>query len=159
MYSMSEGCSVFDDLDISVILLSLPEETMIQPLYFKMEGGVPCLDLDYPEVTESCPYEAKLGGEEANTCGLQGFDDRLYCMFSMEPEDSGQDLNLELRFDNCPEPVHQSMVLIPDMIPEVVEKEEPPSSKCNKDLSRADCIKAGGKMSTGASAAPYCICP
>ena len=159
MYSMSGGCEVFEDLDISVILLSLPEETMVQTLYFKMEGGVPCLSLDSPDVSESCPYEAKLGSKVANSCGLQmEFTDRLYCMFDMELEDAGLALNLELRFNDCPELVYsQSMVTIPDVIPAVVEKEES-APLCSRDLKRADCIKAGGTMYSGA-AASYCVCP
>ena len=159
MYSMSGGCETFDDLDISVILLSLPEKTMILPLYFKMEGGVPCLDLDSPDVSESCPYEARLGGKIPNSCGLQaGFEDRLYCMFSMDPEDAGLGLDLELRFNDCPNLVYsQSMLTIPDVSPAVVEKEKP-SLKCHKDLKKADCEAAGGMMYTGA-AATYCVCP
>jgi RNA polymerase sigma-70 factor (ECF subfamily) len=160
MYSMSGGCEIFEDLDISVILLSLPEETMILPLYFKIEGGVPCLSLESPDVSEACPYEAKLGDKVANSCGLQGgFEDRLYCMFSMDPEDPGLGLDLELKFNDCPELVYsQSMVAIPEVIPAVVEKEES-GLKCSKDLNRANCIKAGGKMSTGATTGPICICP
>jgi RNA polymerase sigma-70 factor (ECF subfamily) len=157
MYSMSQGCEAFDDLDISVILLSLPEETMILPLYFKMEGGVPCLTLDSPDVSESCPYNAWLGGNEANSCGLQGFENRLYCMFNMTPELSGLGLDLELRFNDCPGPVFtQPMVSIPDVIP---APQEPSPKKCSIDLNQAECIEAGGKMSTGVTAAPYCICP
>jgi RNA polymerase sigma-70 factor (ECF subfamily) len=159
MFSKSQACDVFDDLDISVILLSLPEKTMILPLYFKMDGGVPCLSLESPDVSESCPYQAELGGKIANSCGLQGFEDRLYCMFNMDPEDSGLGLDLELRFNDCPDLVYyQSMVTIPDVSPAVVDKKES-GPKCSKDLNRADCIKAGGKMYSGAVAAPYCICP
>jgi hypothetical protein len=140
-----------------VILLSLPEETMILPLYFKMEGGVPCLDLESPDVSESCPYEAKLGGNLANSCGLQGFEDRLYCMFDMEPEHAGLALDLELRFNDCPGPIYfQRMVTIPDIVP--APKEDSPP-KCSKDLNPVNCQKAGGKMSTGATTASFCICP
>ena len=158
-YMASSRCGIFGEMEIPVILLSLPEETMVLPVYFKMEGGVPCLGVESPDVSEPCVFNAWLGGKEARSCELQGFEDRLYCMFDMELGDAGLALDLELRLNDCPDPVFiLSNVTIPEVIPAVVEKEES-EEKCHKDLNKADCIAAGGRMYSGAAAAPYCICP
>jgi hypothetical protein len=146
-------CDLFQDLEISVVLLSIPEETMVLPLYLKMAGGIPCLGVESPDVQEPCNYGATLGDLEAYSCGLQGFEDRLYCLFRVGPELSGQALDLELTLNGCLDPVFS---LAKVTIPEVRWNED---LVCREDLKQGECEAAGGTMSKGATAAAHCICP
>lgn len=151
-FSSLPRCVLFEELDISVIQLPLPEETMILPLYFKIDGGVPCLGVDSPDITEPCSYGAFLGNIEAYSCGLQGFEDRLYCLFPMTPDLPGLALDLELRLNDCPAPVFfLSKMTIPESRSEEVT--------CTADLEEDACTAAGGTMSSSRIATPYCICP
>lgn len=147
-----DRCQPFDQDQVSLVLLGLRPDTLHLPLYIKISGGVPGLSL---ESTESDPnqYRAFLGSYESYQCGLQGFEDRLYCMFELPESTAGQGLDLSVFRDSCPNPVYsQSMV----SIPEPIQSEIP---VCSKDLDPDDCAAVGGEMSSGHAAAPHCICP
>ncbi|MCD4803015.1 MAG: sigma-70 family RNA polymerase sigma factor [Anaerolineales bacterium] len=151
-FSSLPRCIIFEELDISVILLPLPEETMTLPIYLKIGGGVPCLGVESPDIPEPCEYSALLGNIEAYSCGLQGFDDRLYCMFTVAPDMPGSAADFFLYLNECEDPVFAQLNLT---IPELQPSEE----KCTADLDKEACEAAGGTMSTGATTALYCICP
>lgn len=92
-------------------------------------------------------YRALLGEFESYQCGLQGFDDRLYCMFNLPPEAPGMALDLKLFVGDCEDPAYsQPKVTIP-------------KPQCRAELDEKACKVAGGEMSSGGVEAPHCICP
>jgi hypothetical protein len=146
-------CNPFAEMELSVVFLKIRPDTMSLPMYFKSEdaifhGMVPEGDEELAE------YHAQIGDVESNTCGLQGFDDRLYCMLTITPDMAGTVQNVLLYKKGCDDPVQVlTRMTIPDFPPE----EESPT--CSQDLSKEACEAAGGKMSTGTTRAPYCVCP
>jgi len=76
-----------------------------------------------PENGQLTEYYAKLGDHKSNSCGLQGFEDRLYCMFNVTLEMAGSVADFSLYLGECVDPVFtQLFVSIPEM------------KTCNKDL-------------------------
>ncbi len=149
---LSDRCQLFDELETSLILLNIPAEIMILPLYFKVEGGIPGLGLVIPDDPEPWEYNALLGNVESNLCSLQGFDDRLYCMFTISPTMPGTAPDLYLFLNGCEEPVISlSGVTIPEPLP--AEQE------CRKDLTKTACEAAGGTYRELVSSPSYCDCP
>ncbi|MCK4489340.1 MAG: hypothetical protein KAU23_03720, partial [Anaerolineales bacterium] len=123
----STNCEPFENMDISVVLLSVPADTLVLPLYLKIPGGVPGM-----EGSELWDYRALLGEIESYKCGLQGFPDRLYCMFNLPPGVLGLALDLKLFIGNCEDPAYyQPKVTIP--LPQ-----------CHADLGETACEAAGG---------------
>jgi hypothetical protein len=140
-------CNPFYEMDLSLVLLKIRPDTMSLPLYMKTDGGVP--GLVPPDESGIWEYYALLGDIESNSCGLQGFDDRLYCMFTLSPDAPGQALDFYLYRKECEDPVFvQTNLTIPDL-PVI----------CTEDLDQEACKAAGGTMSTELTRAPYCICP
>lgn len=148
-------CDPFFDMELSLMVLPILPDIKVLPLYLKtINGVVPvpgCPPDDVcppPEDGRLTEYYAMLGDNKSNFCGLQGFEDRLYCMFTVTPDMPGSAAEFSLYLENCEDPVFtQLYVSIPEM------------KTCTKDLGEADCKAAGGKMSTGTTTAPYCICP
>jgi len=150
--SLSDRCLLFGELGTSLILLNIPTETMLLPLYFKIEGGIPGLVLDIPDDPGPWEYNALLGSIESFKCSLQGFNDRLYCMFTIPTTMPGTVQDLFLFLNGCDDPViSMSAVTIPEPLPA--------EQKCNKDLSETECKAAGGTYQKPASSAPFCDCP
>ena len=138
----SDNCLPFEDLEISVFLLNIPADTLVLPLYLKIPGGVP--GMEGPELWE---YRALLGDFESYQCGLQGFEDRLYCMFNLPPEAPGMALDLKLFVGDCEDPAYsQPKVTIP--IPQ-----------CHAELDEKSCKAAGGEMGVDGNKTPVCVCP
>ena len=152
--SSSQRCDPFEEMDLSLVLLSIRADTMTLPLYLKTEGNVP--GLVAPDDTEKWEYHARLGVIESNSCGLQGFDDRLYCMFTVPPNVPGLALDFFLYLNECEDPVFVQPKVT---IPELPSGEDDSYPTCTKDLSKEACEAAGGTMSTDLTTAPYCICP
>jgi len=154
----SENCPPFEDLDISVVLLNVPADTLVLPLYFKFLAGVPGQD-----EAEPWKFRATLGdpGEiESYKCDQQGFEDRLYCMFNLTPDAPGLALDLLLYKDDCEDPSYTlPKVTIPEIKGSTPDSIPDPKLQCSKDLNKDACEAAGGEMSTGGSEAPHCICP
>ena len=141
-------CEPFMDMELSLVVLPILPDIKVLPLYLKtLNGVVPVLSCP-PDDGQPAEFYAMLGDHKSNSCGLQGFEDRLYCMFSVTPEMAGSVADFSLYLVDCVDPVFtQQYVSIPEM------------NTCTKDLGEADCKAAGGKMSTGTTRAPYCICP
>jgi len=154
----SDNCPPFDDLEISVVLLNVPADTLVLPLYFKFFAGVPGQD-----EAEPWKFRATLGdpGEiESYKCDQQGFEDRLYCMFNLPPDVPGLALDLLLYKDDCEDPSYAlPKVTIPEPKGSIPDSIPDPKLQCSKDLNKDACEAAGGEMSTGGSEAPHCICP
>jgi hypothetical protein len=143
---------------------SLPADTRNQVMYIKVENGnIPGLD---PEDLNGEPpneFNAKLGKVASYQCGLQGFPDRLYCLFHIPEGMEGTSQLLELRLNNCPDPVYlQPNVFIPVPNPSSSNPTgptDPTGPVCTVDLISPDCEAAGGQMSTGTTTAKKCVCP
>lgn len=146
-------CDPFAGLEISVHLLNINRNTMSLPLYLRFPGAVPDLGGD-----GTMPYRGNLGGEESSLCNQQGFEDRLYCMFTLQPSTPGTLQNLEIFKEDCPEPVFTLPRLT---IPEVPNDDQPgnqPGTTCQADLGEKACADAGGIYISNVDK-PYCYCP
>jgi hypothetical protein len=146
-------CNPFAEMEISAVFLKIRRDTMSLPMYFKTaDGNFPDMMPEGEE--EAAEYYASIGIVDSGPCGPQGFDDRLYCTFIITPDMPGTVQNVLLHKKGCDGKVLElTKVTIPELPPEEV------SPVCKENLSKEACEAAGGKMSTGATRAPYCICP
>jgi len=147
------SCDLFEEMEVSLILLNLPADTRNLPMYIKVADGIiPGFDPEELNGEPHYEYSAKLGEITAYQCGLQGFPDRLYCMFNIPQGAEGTAQYFELRLKDCEDPIYvQANVLIP--VPKVTDL------ACSADLSEKDCKAAGGVMSGKDTPSPYCSCP
>jgi predicted outer membrane repeat protein len=147
-------CDPFAGMEISVITLSLNPETLVLPVYLRFKEAV-------PEIGEDgiVPYQGKLGTSESFQADQQGFPDRLYFMFNMSPASAGSVLNLEIQKEGCEDPVFSQPNLAIPELPAGIPDQSDGSPVCRKDLGPEKCKEVGGKMSSGVTTAPYCICP
>ena len=143
-------CNPFFDMELSLVVLNIREDIMVLPLYLKTEDGVIPELSPPPDDNQPAEFYAMLGDVQSNSCGLQeGFEDRLYCMFSVTPDMPGSVAEFQLFLGDCEDPVFT----LPNLsIPEL-------KIQCTIDLSEADCKAAGGEMSDGVTTAPRCVCP
>ena len=142
-------CDPFADMEISVKLLNINPDTMSLPVYLRFPGPVPDLGGD-----GTIPYWGTLGSQESYLCNQQGFEDRLYCMFTLQPSIPGTLQDLEIYKEDCPDPIFTLPRLT---IPEV-PKDDQPDSTCQADLGPKDCANAGGIYISNVDK-PYCYCP
>ncbi len=136
---------------VSLTMLSINPETLILPLYVRFPDTVPGLD-----VNDTLPYQAFLGSTEAHECNTQGFEDRLYCMFTLQSSVPGTVQSFQLFRDGCQDPVYTQPKLT---IPEVAQTgdKDQPSLTCRTDLDKDDCLAAGGVWPDSRN--PSCDCP
>jgi hypothetical protein len=140
-------CDPFAGLDMRVFTLSVNPETLVLPLYLRFQQEVPDIGED-----GVIPYWATLGNLESYLCNQQGFPDRLYCMFRLEPGDIGRTLDLAIFKEGCDNPVFTQPGLA---IPEIQQ-----SVACSKDLGEKACKEAGGTWEKDSRAGDYyCHCP
>jgi hypothetical protein len=145
------NCDPFTGLDISVRLLNINPNTMSLPIYLRFPGAVPDLGPD-----GSMPYWGTLGSLDSFLCNQQGFEDRLYCMFTLQPSTPGTLQELEIYKEDCPEPVFTLPRLT---IPEVPNDDQPgPGTTCQANLGEKACADAGGIYISNVDK-PYCYCP
>ncbi|NQS92042.1 MAG: hypothetical protein HQ574_06490, partial [Chloroflexi bacterium] len=142
-------CDPFAELEISVHMLNINPANLSLPVYLRFPGAVPGIGED-----GTMPYRGNLGGEESSLCNQQGFEDRLYCMFTLQPSTPGSLQNLEIFKEDCPEPVFTLPRLT---IPEV-PKDDQPDPTCQADLGPNACKNAGGAYITTVDK-PFCYCP
>jgi hypothetical protein len=135
-------CNPFADKNVSLVLLNLPPDTRILPFYLKVEGGV---EVDASE------FRAMLGEWEANQCGFQGFEDRIYCLVEIPKGEEGSAKQLKFWYGDCLETaLIQNNVQIPA-----------PRLVCAVNLGEKNCKAAGGSyQQVGRTGENYeCICP
>ncbi len=141
----SAACDPFAGLEISVHMLNINPGTMSLPVYLRFPGAVPGLGGD-----GTMPYRGTLGSLESSLCNQQGFEDRLYCMFTLEPSTPGTLQELEIHKEDCPDPVFtQPRLTIPDL---------PSNDTCQANLGQSACAEAGGAYITDLDD-PFCYCP
>jgi RNA polymerase sigma-70 factor (ECF subfamily) len=150
-------CGLFPDDSISVVLLNVREDSMTLPLYFEMEAGVPGLSLEVPEDDLAWEYRAALGEYQTSSCSLQGFDDRLYCLFTIEESILGTYQPVELFLPGCEGPVYSLAAV---SIPEFPEDPEPPEpAGCHAGLEAKMCVEQGGDYRKVNDTTYLCFCP
>jgi len=150
----TSDCDPFAGMEVSVMTLGLRGETMTLPVVLRADYEIPGLN---PEAMNGSPlyeYRAQLGDNESLKCGLQGFPDRLYCLFKIPSHAPGMALDFKLYLNECEDPVYlQPLLSIPE------PKAGDPGLTCTADLKTPECEEAGGKMSPGTTTAPICVCP
>jgi hypothetical protein len=143
-------CNPFEGMELSVVLLNIRPDTMTLPLYLKTE------DAKFPDqadVDGGNTWYATLGGVESFSTSSEGFENRKYFMFTIPPDMPGSEADLLVYWGGCKDQVLKQTVAIPEL------PQEDESPVCKESLSKEKCEAAGGKMSTGLTRAPYCICP
>jgi len=151
--SGSDRCQIFDNMNLSLILLPLPSETMVLPLYVDMNEKVPGLGITYPGDPDPWVYRAFLGSVESYRCGLQtGFEERLYCWLRIPPNLPGTSPEFSLYLDGCRLPIfYLSGIYIADP--------HQSGSACQNDLNYSECIAAGGSIKNKDTPQQTCDCP
>ncbi len=154
----SFDCDPFAGMEVSLLTLGLPGETMTLPVVLRADYEIPGLN---PEAMNGSPlyeYRAQLGDNESLKCGLQGFPDRLYCLFKIPSNVPGMALDFKLYLNECEDPVYlQPLLSIPE--PKAGDDPGDPGLVCTMDLKDPECSAAGGKMSEGTATVPICVCP
>ncbi len=146
-------CNPFLGKEIKIVLLSIPPETRNLPLYIKVpDGMIPGADEDGQNLNPEYEYRANLGDIASYKCGLQGFPDRLYCMFNIPEGKEATAQPFQLWLSDCPEPVYELPAV---QIPEI----EPEGPVCNADLNEKKCTAAGGTYYRLNDKTSTCICP
>jgi len=144
-------CNPFAEMEVSLVLLNLPGDTKKLPVYLKVNDGV----IPGMEGEHLNEFRAELGNIVSYQCGLQGFPDRLYCMFNIPGGEEGTAKYFKLWLNDCEDPVFvQANVLIPEPL-----AGDDPGPVCKEDLGPGDCEAAGGHMSEGVTTARRCVCP
>jgi len=146
----TDDCDPFAGLDISVRMLNINPTNLSLPVYLRFPGAVPDLGPD-----GYMPYRGTLGSLDSSLCNQQGFEDRLYCMFTLQPSTPGTLQELEIYKEDCPEPVFTLPRLT---IPEVPSDDQPgPGTTCQADLGPSACAEVGG-FYMGDVPDPFCSC-
>jgi hypothetical protein len=143
-------CNPFFEMELSLVVLSIVEDIKVLPLYLKtLNGAIPVLGV--PPGIKPAEYYAMLGDVKSNSCGLQGFEDRLYCMFTVTPDMPGSVAEFSLYLGDCEDPVFtQQYVSIPELS----------SPKCTTGLDEEACKVAGGTWKRPVTGGDYyCDCP
>jgi len=138
-----ERCSLFEELEISLVMLNILDGTYNIPIYLKMKDGV-LGGASEGETGETLwPYNAWLGEIPAYKCDLQGFPDRLYCIFTLKPEMPGTEQFFKLEMEDCEGMLYSQAV----MVPEIQQSEDGGSEPvgCHAGLDARECKAAGGE--------------
>jgi len=139
---------LFEEIEMSLVVLDLIDGTYNVPIYVKMAGGVLGGAKEEGSSQTSWPYSAQLGEIPAYKCNLQGFDDRLYCMFSLLPEMPGTDQWFRLNLEDCDQDLYSQAVHLPDL-PE----------GCHPLLDAESCKLLGGEYKKVNDTLSLCFCP
>jgi len=148
-------CMFIEEVLITPVFLNVRESNFNLPMYFRMEGGVPGLSLEVPGETAVWEYSARLGGIDSGDCSLQGYPDRLYCIFTIPESMLGTYQDLTLHLGGCEGSVWNTpRVSVPE-----IAVQEPVHLVCREDLNQAACEAAGGTYLNPRIRSAYCACP
>ena len=148
-----DRCSLFDGIEISLVLLNIREDSLNIPLYLKMGGGVPGGSKEEGGSETLLAYSASLGDIPAYKCDLQGFPDRLYCMFTLKPDMPGQEQVFQLTQEDCV--VYSQLVVLPTL---PLESQDQPVG-CHAGLDAGECKIQGGDYRKINDTQYLCFCP
>jgi hypothetical protein len=68
------------------IVLDMKPSDLIMTMYIEMPGGVPGIELPIEDDEQPWEYWVELGETESESCGFEGYDERLYCFIPIPPE-------------------------------------------------------------------------
>lgn len=131
-------CAPLDEMDISLVTLNIIDGTYNLPIYLKMLPEVPGGGQTGDIGDTIWPFEAWLGEIPAYKCNLQGFPDRLYCMFTLKTDMPGTEQFFQLQIADCSEPLYAQVLVLP----EIQQAEE--ESGCHAGLDPKTCESLGG---------------
>jgi hypothetical protein len=137
-------CDLFEEVEFSLVILELIDNTFNIPIYVKMEGGVLGGAKEEGSGETLWPYSAQLGEVPSYRCDLQGFDDRLYCFFNLPPEMPGTQQTYQLYLEGC-EVALFSQVVVLDV--------------CHPYLDAESCKLKGGEYKKVNDTLSLCFCP
>lgn len=143
-----DRCGLFEEAELSLVVLDLIYGTYKLPVYLKMAGGIPGGAVPGGNGAPRWPYSALLGEIPSYKCDLQGFEDRLYCMFTLEPEMPGTEQWFQLNLDDCDAPIYSQALLVP-ALPE----------GCHPLLDAESCKLEGGSYKKVNDTDYLCFCP
>lgn len=150
-------CVLFEEIDISLVTLNIIDGTYNIPVYLKMIPEVPGGGKT-GEIGETVwPFEAWLDGIPSYKCDLQGFPDRLYCLFTLSPEMPGTEQFFKLEMEGCEGLLYSQYVVLP----EIQQSEEGGSEPvgCHAGLDARECKILGGEYRKINDTQYLCFCP
>jgi hypothetical protein len=138
-------------------MLNIQADALNVPIYLRLDGGVPGGEAAEGNGETSLPFSATLGDIPAYKCDLQGYLDRLYCMFTLTPEMPGKEHLYQLFLKGCDAPLFSQAVLLPLPPP-------PPDSQnqvvgCHAGLDAVECKTLGGDYKRVNDTSYLCFCP
>ncbi len=156
--TVDEQCTLFDEVDISLVTLNILGGTYNVPIYLKMLPDVPGGGKTGDIGETVFPYEASLGEIPANYCNLQGFPDRLYCLFTLKPDMPGTEQFFQLKMENCANLLFSQALVLPEIQQAEGEQDQPPTG-CRADLDDDTCKIMGGEYMQINDSQYFCYCP
>ena len=152
-----ERCLLFDEVDISLVTLNIIDGTYNIPIYLKMLPEVPGGGKTGDIGETVLPLEAWMDGIPAYKCDLQGFPDRLYCMFTLKPDMPGTEQFFQLKMEICEKALFAQDILLPEIQLAEEENNEPPG--CHAGLDARSCKSLGGEYRQIKDGIYLCFCP
>ena len=154
----SNRCDLFDELEISLMMLNIIDGTYNIPFYIKMEGGI-LGGVEEEWIGEPLwPYEAWVDGIPAYKCDFQGFPDRLYCLFTLKPELLGTEQLFKLEMEKCENTLYSQYVILPEIQQAEGGQDQPPVG-CHAGLDARACKTLGGEFRKINETDYLCLCP
>ena len=140
------------------MMLNIIDGTYDIPFYIKMEGGI-LGGVEEEWIGEPLwPYEAWVDGIPDNKCDFQGFPDRLYCIFTLEPEMLGTEQFFQLKMENCEVALYSQAVILPEIQQAEGGQEQSPVG-CHAGLDARTCKTLGGEYRKINDTTALCFCP
>ncbi len=137
-------CDLFEEVEISLVVLDLIDGTYNIPIYVKMDGGILGGASEGESGDTLWPYSARLGEIPSYKCDLQGFDDRLYCLFNLLPEMPGTQQTYQLHLEGCEDALFSQVVVL---------------DVCHPLLDAESCKLKGGEYKKVNDTLSLCFCP
>jgi hypothetical protein len=132
-------------------MLNILDGTYNLPVYLKMSQDIPGGESSEGGGKTAWPYSAWLGEIPAYKCDLQGFPDRLYCMFTLAPDMPGTEQDFTLLMADCGTPIYSQVIIVPEKI-----REE--SAVCHALLDEKSCEAQGGEYMRINDSFSLCYC-
>lgn len=144
-----DRCAYFEDLDMSVTMLSIAPGTTRQTIYLKIPGGVPGPEKIMSTDLKEWKYSATLGSAAAEECTYEGYAERLYCTFDLTEAELGTYQPLNASVTGCPAPFFTQERL------SIIK----PAPGCIATMEKSDCEAAGGEFLRASDTQNVCNCP
>ena len=155
--AVDERCGLFENLEMSLVTLNIIDGTYNIPVYLKMIPEVPGGGKTGLTGETVLPFEAWLDGIPAYKCDLQGFPDRLYCMFTLKPEMPGTEQIFMLEVEICEGMLFSQAVILPEILQSEEGGNQPVS--CHAGLDAENCKLQGGDYKKINDTDYLCFCP